>query len=59
MSKHRFYTNINELKTYFNSVIDWVSTVFTDVESEMRGLEWGRLYEKYHQKAYNPAEVSA
>jgi hypothetical protein len=44
MSRHRFEKNINELKTYFNSVIDWVSIVFTDVEIEMRGLEWGRLY---------------
>jgi hypothetical protein len=40
-------------------VIDWVSSVFTDVESEMRGLEWGRLYEEYHKKSYNPAKVSA
>jgi len=59
MSRHRLDQNINELKTYFNSVINWVSSIFTDVESEMCGLEWGRLYEKYHQKAYNPAEVSA
>lgn len=58
MSKHRFDTNINELKTYFNSVIDWVSTVFTDVESEMRGLEWGRLYETYKKQPYNPQKVS-
>ncbi len=59
MSRHRSDKNINELKRYFSSVIDWVSTVFTDVESEMRGLEWGRLYEEYHTKAYNPAKVSA
>ncbi|MGB4090252.1 MAG: DUF262 domain-containing protein [Smithellaceae bacterium] len=59
MSRHRFDENINELKKYFNSVIDWVSNVFIDVESEMRGLEWGRLYEKYHKKAYSPAKVSA
>jgi len=59
MSIHRRDKNINELKKYFNSVIDWVSSVFTDVESEMRGLEWGRLYEEYHKKAYNPAKVSA
>ncbi len=59
MSRHRFEKNINELKKYFNSVIDWISSVFTDVESEMRGLEWGRLYEEYHKKAYNPAKVSA
>ncbi|MDD5069780.1 MAG: DUF262 domain-containing protein [Candidatus Omnitrophica bacterium] len=59
MSCHRFDRNINELKKYFNSVIDWVSSVFTDVESEMRGIEWGRLYEEYHKKAYNPTKVSA
>lgn len=59
MSQHRMDTNINELKTYFNSVIDWVSTVFTDVESGMCGLPWGTLYEKYHTTAYDPATVSA
>ena len=59
MSSHRYNTNIKELKNYFNSVIDWVSGVFMDVESEMRGLEWGRLYEAYHNKAYDPKKVSA
>lgn len=59
MSKHRKEKNIDELKKYFNTVIDWVSSVFTDVESEMRGLEWGRLYEEYHKKSYKPAKVSA
>lgn len=58
MALHRKDTNINELKTYFNTVIDWVSTVFIDVENEMRGLEWGRLYETYHKQSYNPREVS-
>jgi len=58
MSLHRYDKNITELKTYFNSVIDWVSTVFIDVEKEMRGLEWGRLYEEYHKTAYNPTEIS-
>jgi hypothetical protein len=58
MSKHRKDTNINELKNYFNAVIDWVSNVFIDVEKEMCGLEWGRLYEEYHSKAYNPKKVS-
>jgi hypothetical protein len=58
MSRHRHDKNITELKAYFNSVIDWVSAVFVDVESEMRGLEWGRLYEAYHHTSYNPAKVS-
>ncbi len=58
MSRHRYDINITELKTYFNCVIDWVSTVFLDVESEMRGLEWGNLYETYHHKPYSPEAVS-
>jgi hypothetical protein len=58
MSDHRKEKNISELKDYFNAVIDWVSTVFTDVFSEMRGLEWGRLYETYHGKSYNPKKMS-
>ncbi|HAX98372.1 MAG TPA: HNH endonuclease [Candidatus Atribacteria bacterium] len=58
MSRHRYDNSIKELKTYFNSVIDWISSVFSDVENEMRGLEWGRLYEQYHNESYNPAIVS-
>lgn len=58
MSDHRNDKNINELKTYFNSVIDWVSTVFVDVLSEMKGLEWGRLYEEHHGKSYDPKKMS-
>lgn len=58
MTAHRQDENINELKAYFNSVIDWIDVTFTDVESEMKGLEWGRLYETYHNTPYNPSEVS-
>lgn len=57
MSLHRHDNNINELKSYFNSVLDWISSVFINVESEMKGLEWGRLYETYHNTAYNPQKV--
>ena len=59
MSQHRYDTDITELKTYFTSVIDWVSGVFNDVESEMKRLEWGRLFETYHTTPYDPAAVSA
>lgn len=57
MSAHRYDTDITELKTYFNSVIDWANSVFPNVEREMCGLEWGRLYETYHKTAYNPQQV--
>jgi hypothetical protein len=59
MSKHRNDNNITELETYFTTVIDWISSIFTEVESEMKGLEWGRLYKTYHGQAYVPTKVSA
>lgn len=58
MSAHRNDPDITELKNYFNSVIDWASTVFDDVKKEMQGLEWGRLYEEYHCNKYDPKQVS-
>ena len=57
MAKHRFDKGITELKTYFSTVIDWAGTVFTGVEDEMCGLDWGRLYETYHANAYDPDAV--
>jgi 5-methylcytosine-specific restriction endonuclease McrA len=58
MSKHRKEKNIDELKKHFNTVINWISRVFIDVETEMKGLEWGRLYDEYHKKSYDPVKVS-
>jgi hypothetical protein len=58
MSSHRQDHDITELKTYFNNVVDWISSVFIDVETEMKGLKWGELYETYHAESYDPAKVS-
>lgn len=57
MSKHRNDENINELKTYFDTVINWIDGVFKDTTSEMKGLEWDRIYETYHNNGYNPDKV--
>lgn len=58
MSLHRHDHEITELKSHFNTIIEWISGVFTDVETEMKGLEWGRLYETYHERSYDPVGVS-
>lgn len=58
MSKHRQETSISELESYFNSVIGWVSGLF-DMTDNMAGLEWGRLYEEYHSKPYDRAQLNA
>jgi len=59
MSLHRNDDNIREMQTYFDSVIDWASGVFQNIEKEMCGLPWGELYEKYHKQPYDPTEVAA
>ena len=58
MAEHRHDAHADELERYFTSVIDWVSTVFSRIpDREMRGLEWGRLYEEYHLKPYDSVAV--
>ena len=59
MSAHRRDENINEIKTYFNTVIEWADSKFDDVYDEMQGLNWGELYERFHSNAYNHTELSA
>ncbi len=60
LAHHRRDTDITGLKNYFNSVIDWIDSVFTrPPDKEMRGLDWGRLYETYHSKSYNAAAIDA
>ena len=59
MSAHRRDDNINEIKTYFNTVLDWVDSRFDDVYIEMQGLNWGELYERFHHLPLNHSELSA
>ena len=59
MSQHRDESNISEVKRYFNTVIDWVSTLFEDIEPEMQGVEWGRLYETFRENSYSSAMLTS
>ena len=60
LARHRGDAEITGLKTYFISVIEWIDSVFTrPPDKEMRGLDWGRLYETYHSNAYNAAAIDA
>lgn len=59
MAQHAQDTTIEPVETYFDTVLDWVSTTFPTTEKEMKGLDWGRLYETYHIQPYSPAAVDA
>ena len=47
MSIHQHDPNANELWTYFRNVIEWVQLTFTTYRKEMRGIDWGGLYDKF------------
>lgn len=58
MAQHRYDADIDELKNHFDTVIDWVDSVFEHTGSEMCGREWGRLYREYHKNAYSKDKVA-
>jgi len=57
MAKHQHNKNADELWRYFQDVISWVHKTFTKYRKEMKGVEWGRLYNKYKKVAYNAKEL--
>ena len=54
MAAHRQDDDIDELKTYFTTVIDWVTSRFPGTPSnQMKGLPWGKFYETWGQDSYD------
>jgi hypothetical protein len=47
MSKHQHDQNSNELWLYFQSVINWARLTFVKYRKEMKGVNWGKLYNQF------------
>lgn len=50
MSVHQQEPTAQALWSYFRSVIDWAQSVFPTYRREMKGLEWGLLYNANHNR---------
>lgn len=59
MSGHQHDADADELWQYFQDVIHWVEKIFPDYYSQMKGIEWGTLYNKHHNKPYNSATMKS
>ena len=57
MSKHQKDDNASELWQYFQTVIAWVQMLFPNYRKEMKGIEWGRLYNKFHNQQYDAQKL--
>lgn len=57
MSTHQHAPNANELWTYYRNVIEWVKLTFTTYRKEMKGLNWGSLYDKYKDEVFDAKKL--
>lgn len=57
MALHQLESSVAELWRYFDSVISWVKTIFPVYRKEMKGIEWGFLYNEYHGRTYDPKKM--
>lgn len=57
MSAHQHDPNALALWTYFQAVITWVKGTFPKYRKEMKGVDWGTLYNKYKDELYDTDEL--
>ncbi len=57
MSIHQHDPHANELWTYFRNVIEWVRLTFPKYRHEMKGIDWGGLYDKFKGQVYDTAKL--
>lgn len=57
MSAHQHDPNANELWAYFLAVINWVESTFVKYRREMKGGNWGALYNRFHGQVYDTARL--
>ena len=59
MAKHQHDPNANELWLYFQSVISWVKVLFPNKRKEMKGVQWGFLYNEFKDKQFDSTQLEA
>ena len=57
MSEHQHDNDANELWMYYQSVLDWVKRLFPNYRREMKGIDWGILFNEYENQKYNSEEL--
>ena len=59
MNKHHNDPEAKELWRYYEDVMEWVKATFPTYRSDMKGVDWGILYNKYHSNTPFDAEKMA
>lgn len=57
MAKQQHEPTANELWLYFQNVINWVKAVFPNWRKEMKGIQWGFLYNEFKDNRVDPKKI--
>ena len=57
MALHQFDPNANKLWAYYMQIITWVRSTFPRYRREMKGLDWGAMYDEFGENVYDTAAL--
>ena len=57
MAEHQHEPNANDLWLYFQSIISWIKVVFPKYRREMKGINWGFLYNSFKDQKLNHKKI--
>ncbi len=57
MADNQHKPNANELWLYFQNVINWTKVLFPTKRKEMKGLDWGILYNEFKEKPFDAKKL--
>ena len=57
MADNQHEPNANEIWLYFQAVINWVKAVFPKYRREMKGIEWGFLYNDFKDQKFDSKKL--
>jgi Protein of unknown function DUF262/HNH endonuclease len=57
MALHQHDQNVNQMWLYFQNVIAWVKATIPKYRREMKGVQWGTLYNKFKDQKFDTTKI--
>lgn len=57
MSERQTWEGAEELWEFFRGVIEWVEGLFPNYRKEMKGVQWGELYNQFKNESFDPKSL--
>lgn len=57
MAEHQHDEDCDELWQYYQDVVHWVNSHFTETRKEMKGVQWGEMYNLHRDDPYKESKL--